>query len=294
MSTAALTWAFDMAGLSASEKLVLLVYANFANDRACAYPSNQTVCRLSGLNEKTVRSAIERLCAAGLLDDTGDRVGRTQQVRVYRLGIESQPETDGFPAPAAGARPASSTGARQHAPAARGPKSGGFRAGAKTTVSGSKGSRNRGAEPSGTIPLEDADASSAPQGARKKRAMPMAGDWEPPAVEDLPEPARTISRQWPAGAYASAAAGHRAHMTGSGRRAVDHAALWAARVVQLGAGPIRDGKAGLRYVEAPAGASCGTRAAHSEADYERTAAMFDKMGRHDDAAAMRQLAAGGR
>lgn len=288
MSTAALTWAFDQAGLSASEKLVLLVYANFANDRGCAYPSNATVARLSGLNEKTARAAIDRLNHAELLVDTGDRVGRTQQVKVYRLGMESLPETDALPARAPRKPSGVATGPRGRAPAGSPPKTGAFADGGKTTVSRPKGSQNRDAEPSRNHTPENADAFSAPRGG-KKRAAPMRSDWKPKPADDLPEPARTIALQWPAGAYAAQGDGHRAHMVGSGRKALDHDELWAARVVQLGASPIRDGKIGLRMVDERR----DDPDPYAVVDVAETIARYERMGMTDQADAMRRRAAGG-
>ncbi len=114
----------------------------------------------------------------------------------------------------------------------------------------------------------------------------MRSDWKPKPADDLPEPARTIARQWPAGAYAAQGDGHRAHMVGSGRKAVDHDALWAARVVQLGASPIRDGKIGLRMAEPRIDDGVPL-------DLAETIARYERMGMTDQADAARRRAAGG-
>lgn len=86
MSIDALNWALkDVRCASSSAKLVLLIYANFANDQGRAYPSNETLTKLSDLNSKTVRAAVALLEEAGHLIDTGERTGRTGQIRVYQV-----------------------------------------------------------------------------------------------------------------------------------------------------------------------------------------------------------------
>lgn len=113
----------------------------------------------------------------------------------------------------------------------------------------------------------------------------MQSDWKPKAADDLPEPARSIALQWPAGAYAAQGDGHRAHMVGSGRKAVDHDELWAARVVQLGASPIRDGKM-LRLAEPRVDDGVPV-------DLADTIARYERLGMTDQADAARRRAAGG-
>jgi pyocin large subunit-like protein len=82
---------------SAAEKLIALAYADRHNEETgCAYPSIDWLCEFSSLNRKTVIAAVSRLEAAGLLADTGERVGRTRQVKVYRLSLESIPKTEQF------------------------------------------------------------------------------------------------------------------------------------------------------------------------------------------------------
>lgn len=289
MSLMAMKWAMDDAPVTTSSDFAtLIVFANYANEHGRAYPSTETVATKSRQNAKTVRAAIDRLEDAGLLTDTGARVGRTGNVKVYALAMEGIPEVGSLKGERASEALTASSEAAEGQSAETPPNPAGLRSGRKAPVSGSKGTQIRVAEPvlEPDTP-EDASASSAPKG-RRSRSLPMASDWQPAEIEDLPEPARSIARQWPAGAYASSASGHRAHMIGSGKRAADHNALWAARVVQLGAGPIRDGKAGLQYAT-PAAAGAKV----DRGSLERSIALYERMNRPDEAAAMRRMLAGG-
>lgn len=95
MSFDALAWAAKAKGLRPAEKLVLLGLAECA-DRASAeaFPSLASLIEFSGLNRKTVIAALDALCARGLISDTGECVGRTKQIKVYRLHLETVPETE--------------------------------------------------------------------------------------------------------------------------------------------------------------------------------------------------------
>lgn len=93
MSWQALAWAAKCHTGSASEKLMLLAYADRHNEETgCAYPSVAWLCDFSSLNRKTVIAAVARLEAAGLISDTGERAGRTKQMKVYRVHLETVPK----------------------------------------------------------------------------------------------------------------------------------------------------------------------------------------------------------
>ena len=88
MSWTALAWAAKYQARSASEKLVLLAYAECHNEETgCAFPSITWLCEFSSLNRKTVIASVARLEKAGCLEDTGQRMGRTKQLKVYRLNL---------------------------------------------------------------------------------------------------------------------------------------------------------------------------------------------------------------
>lgn len=95
MSFVALAWASKYRAESAAIKLVLLAFADRHNEETgCAYPSIKWLCEFSSLNRKTVIAAIDKLEAAGVLTDSGERTGDTKQIKVYRLHIETVPKTE--------------------------------------------------------------------------------------------------------------------------------------------------------------------------------------------------------
>ncbi|MBX4388478.1 helix-turn-helix domain-containing protein [Mycobacterium tuberculosis] len=89
MSWETQSWAAKQRPGSASAKLVLLGLASCADQNHCAFPSIQWLCDFSDLNRKTVIAALQRLEEGmfPLITDTGDRRGRTGQVKVYQLAV---------------------------------------------------------------------------------------------------------------------------------------------------------------------------------------------------------------
>lgn len=89
MSWETQSWAAKQRPGSASAKLVLLGLASCADQNHCAFPSVQWLCDFSDLNRKTVISALQRLEDGmfPLIADTGERRGRTGQVKVYQLAV---------------------------------------------------------------------------------------------------------------------------------------------------------------------------------------------------------------
>lgn len=298
MSMAAMKWVLDDAPCATSADFAtLVVFANFANEHGRCYPSTETVASKSRQNPKTVRAAIDRLEDCGLLVDTGARVGRTGNVKVYALGMEGIPKVGALPnerAPDAAEEPQEAAGA---SPAQALPKTGAFAGGAKAPKYGSKGTQKRVAEPvKEPLTPEDANASSAPKlGVRRSRGERIPDDWAAPAIADLPPDVAMIVRQWPAGAYETEARAfhrYRRSLANRGGRSTDWTAAWCARIAQLGSRPIRDGKAGMRFAtEQSVSAAQPCAPADRGADLERSAALFDRMGRAGDAADLRRQAA---
>lgn len=103
MSVEAITWALRQPVGASSAKFVLVVLANCASaDDGLAYPSIAYLAESTGQDRKTVVTNIRRLIEWGLIEDTGDRMGRTKQVIVYRLNcgtslFESVPKTEPLP-----------------------------------------------------------------------------------------------------------------------------------------------------------------------------------------------------
>ena len=87
MSIQALSWSFKQEALTSSQKFVLVALANFASETLLAYPSVETICKITRQKDETVRNALKDLLADGLIVDTGKRVGDTQRIRVFRLVI---------------------------------------------------------------------------------------------------------------------------------------------------------------------------------------------------------------
>jgi len=71
MSIKAINWAIMQEGLSPSPKLVLIVLANRANEQFKAWPSIETICRESGLSNRTARRALCELEKASLIEHSG-------------------------------------------------------------------------------------------------------------------------------------------------------------------------------------------------------------------------------
>ena len=67
------------------KKLVLLSLADRASEDHCAYPSVARLVEDTEMDRKTVLKIIDELIEDGLIIDTGERKGRTKQVKVYQL-----------------------------------------------------------------------------------------------------------------------------------------------------------------------------------------------------------------
>lgn len=86
MSLSATMWAWEQRQVRGSTKLVLLCFAEHYNDeREATWPSSPAVSEATGLDRKTIVSCLSELREKGLIEDSGERVGKTKQVVVYRL-----------------------------------------------------------------------------------------------------------------------------------------------------------------------------------------------------------------
>lgn len=95
MSFQALAWAAKARLSRASEKLILLAFADRHNEEnGFAYPSIAWLTEFSSLDRKTVMNAIERLVEAGFLTDSGKRTGATKQIKVYSVNVGTVPKTE--------------------------------------------------------------------------------------------------------------------------------------------------------------------------------------------------------
>lgn len=84
MSSEALAWAFKQEVKSSSVKFTLVALCECANYKTGRItPSIAHLCEITGQNRKTVIANIAELERAGLIADTGERCGRTGQIKVY-------------------------------------------------------------------------------------------------------------------------------------------------------------------------------------------------------------------
>lgn len=207
MSWEAQAWAAKQKTGSSSSKLVLMGLASCASSDHCAFPSIKWLCEFSELDRKTVIEALKRLTAGlfPLIKDTGERKGRTKQVKVYRLAsYEAQNATH-------------DRDVEETVPKAEQSR--------KRNSSGSspKASRKRNTEPSSNHSPLSPKGDSPPRpvskkgsGRRKKAAAMLPDDWTPPPTDDLSSVAIQLVRQWPVGAYQAVCEAFRLHYQTTG------------------------------------------------------------------------------
>ena len=73
-----------------AKRLVLLALADRANKENTCFPSISRVVKDTGMDRKTVMNTINDLIALGLVSDTGERKGGTNQVRVLKINVDKQ------------------------------------------------------------------------------------------------------------------------------------------------------------------------------------------------------------
>lgn len=84
MSGAALAWALKLPVPMSAAKFVLVVMADQTTSDL-AFMSLAQLCESTSQDRKTVIANLKRLVEWGLIEDTGERRGRTGQIPVYRL-----------------------------------------------------------------------------------------------------------------------------------------------------------------------------------------------------------------
>jgi hypothetical protein len=79
----------------AADKLILLALAERHNpESGVAYPSVAWLAEFGSLDRKTVMASLDRLEAIGLISDSGQRFGKTLQVKAYSLHLGTVPKTE--------------------------------------------------------------------------------------------------------------------------------------------------------------------------------------------------------
>lgn len=258
MSWETQSWAAKQRPGSASAKLVLLGLASCADQNHCAFPSIQWLCDFSDLNRKTVIAALQRLEEGmfPLITDTGDRRGRTGQVKVYRISVLDSADNgvrlDRDPA----SMPAEETV----------PKAEQFQK-RNSSSFGSKQSQKRDTEP-----FREPNPPSSPNGddpPKPKKSVrsegekfALAPDWQAPDPDTLPPEVATLVRKWPSGAYAVQCANFRNHWSEIDRRKRTQGgwrATLANWLVRVHPEVMRAKKAGVSFEQIPADAHIETK-----------------------------------
>ena len=95
MSSEALAWAFKVNVKPSAVKFTLIALCECANYKTGKiFPSIEHLTEITGQDRKTIIANIAKLEAAGLIRDTGERGGRTKQIKVYEAAIETVPKTE--------------------------------------------------------------------------------------------------------------------------------------------------------------------------------------------------------
>lgn len=91
-----MAWAMRLPLKPASTKFVLVALCDNVGTDSVVWPSIAELVEKTSLDRKTVIAALDQLESLGLLSDTGERRGRTGQVKVYSVGMETVPKSEQF------------------------------------------------------------------------------------------------------------------------------------------------------------------------------------------------------
>lgn len=95
MSSEALAWAFKVNLKPSALKFTLVALCECANYKSGhIYPSIAHLEEITGQDRKTLIANIAKLELLGLIVDTGERAGKTGQIKVYRATTETVPKTE--------------------------------------------------------------------------------------------------------------------------------------------------------------------------------------------------------
>lgn len=254
MSFDALAWAAKQNTGSSGTKLVLLGLAECADrQHGLAFPSISSLVEFSCLDRKSVIANLDKLEAGGFISDTGRKVGRTGQIKVYQLHLEAIPKTE----------PSQKRNSSDFP--AKGPKN---------------GTRNK-SEPDG--------GSNEPPTGRNAGKHLLPKDWVLPTVAELPEQARACAEQWTAGSYAAHGEAFICYWRGRRGLNADWRLTWANRVIALHATVMKDQKFG----NAPTAANdVKPRSPMTPAERETMARYHEGRGEFDKADKLRREATG--
>ena len=95
MSSEALAWAFKVNVKPSAVKFTLIALCECANYKTGKiFPSIEHLAEITGQDRKTIIANVAKLEAMGLIRDTGERGGRTKQIKVYEAAVGTVPKTE--------------------------------------------------------------------------------------------------------------------------------------------------------------------------------------------------------
>lgn len=95
MSSEALAWAFKQNVKPSGAKFTLIALCECANYKTGRItPSIAHLEEITGQNRKSIIAHIDQLVTQGFILDTGERCGRTMQIKVYEAAIGTVPKTE--------------------------------------------------------------------------------------------------------------------------------------------------------------------------------------------------------
>lgn len=217
MSSEALAWAFKINLKPSALKFTLVALCECANyQTGHIYPSLAHLEEITGQDRKTLIANVAKLELLGLIVDTGERAGRTGQIKVYRATTETVPKTEQSKK-------------------------------RNSSVFPSKQSQKRNTEPSREPSIDKAKALPT---ARARKISKEVGwscipkSWFPPAIEALPQQARACAEKWTAASYAAHGEAFHSFWRSSGKKLADWDTRWAERVITMHSQIMRDQKYG--------------------------------------------------
>ena len=93
MNQKAIDWALNQEAISANEKLVLIILADYSNKDNESCPTRKTICKRTCLCLRTVTNCLNNLCLAGLISWSNlYREDGSTKSNLYKLNIPSNTE----------------------------------------------------------------------------------------------------------------------------------------------------------------------------------------------------------
>ncbi|PZU71045.1 DnaA N-terminal domain-containing protein [Sphingobium sp.] len=259
----------DMDHLSTTERYVLLVLADSANDDGVTWipikgrADKRSIMKKTSLSERAVQNCLRSLETAGHVT-RDERPGRgvmyTLHPRTKCTPARNAPvagENGTCSQSLSGAKPPHEMHPRTKCTGASGAPTPARRAPKPLYKPDSP------LEPNGSSPPEGAGGT----GSKRNRGSRIPEDWSPPSIADLPPSAKAKASQWPAGAYEAEAEAFHSFWLGesrAGSRKSDWNRAWYNRINEITGRVLRDARAGVKVTapKSPATAPAGPLRIH--------------------------------